>query len=172
LKENFVMSIRLPLLTLLLLTTSTVWAVDPQPEAPAEQPEAVATVSQAELFKRFEQTMSGAKLTGKFTVVGKSDKGLKEETYEIKSVQKLEQGDYWLFKARIKYGEHDVVVPMPLEVKWAGDTPLITLTDTTIPGLGTFSARVVIHNDWYAGTWVHGKVGGHLFGTISRGGEE
>jgi hypothetical protein len=168
------MSVRLSMFTLLLLAACHSWAIaqdqqQPSTETPsADEAAAEVQPSEAELFKKFEQTMAGARLTGKFTVVGREASGLKEETYEIKSVQKLDQGDFWLFKARIKYGEHDVVVPMPLEVKWAGDTPVITLTDTTIPGLGTFSARVVIHNDWYAGTWVHGPVGGHLFGTISR----
>jgi hypothetical protein len=153
-------------LSLLLLLTPLASAQDPNADAAAEKPAADDATTQ--LFEKFEQTMHGAKLTGKFTVVGKAEKGLSEETYEILGVQKIEQGDYWIFKARVKYGDKDIVVPMPLEVKWAGDTPVITLTDTTIPGLGTFSARVVIHNDWYAGTWIHGKVGGHLFGTISR----
>jgi hypothetical protein len=48
----------------------------------------------------------------------------------------------------------------------------MTLDNLTLPGLGTFSARVVLHDDKYAGTWQHDKVGGHLFGTISRAKEE
>ena len=152
-----------PSLAIALLAVSASWADDPEAK-PAEEKQP----DQQALFDKFEQTMAGAKLTGKFTIVGKEDMEPKEETYVISGVQKLEKGDYWLFKARVKYGDKDVTVPMPLEVKWAGDTPIITLSETTIPTLGTFSARVVIHNDWYAGTWIHGKVGGHLFGTISR----
>ena len=45
---------------------------------------------------------------------------------------------------------------------------MITLTDFTVPGLGTFSARVLIYRNKYAGTWSHGDVGGHLFGTIEK----
>jgi len=63
-------------------------------------------------------------------------------------------------------------VPLPLEVKWSGDTPVITLTNFTIPALGTFTSRVLIYNGKYAGTWTHGKVGGHLFGTIEKMDEE
>ena len=37
-----------------------------------------------------------------------------------------------------------------------------------IPGLGTFSSRVVIYEGRYAGTWQHGDVGGHLFGVLKR----
>jgi hypothetical protein len=80
----------------------------------------------------------------------------------------MEAGDYWLLTSRIKYGKNDITLPLPLEIKWAGDTPVITLTDFTIPSLGTFSSRVVIYDNAYAGTWSHGKVGGHLFGTIEK----
>ena len=59
--------------------------------------------------------------------------------------------------------------PLPLEVKWAGnDTPMITLTDLTILNQGPFSARVLFYNGKYAGTWSHGKVGGHMFGKIVK----
>ena len=57
---------------------------------------------------------------------------------------------------------------MPLPVKWVGDVPVITMQDLSIPGLGTFSAHVVIDGQKYAGTWAHGKVGGHLYGKISK----
>ena len=51
-------------------------------------------------------------------------------------------------------------------MKWAGKTPVITLDNVTIPGLGTFSSRVVIDGALYAGTWQHDAVGGHMFGRI------
>ena len=77
-------------------------------------------------------------------------------------------GDRWLFVARVEFGGKDVAVPIPLDVKWAGDTPVITLTDLTIPGLGTYTARVLIFRDHYAGTWSGGGHGGHLWGRIER----
>lgn len=129
---------------------------------------AVDDREQEALFKHFAETLSGVKLVGQFTILGKDDGSLPKEEYTINNVTKLPEGDYWLFKARIKYGANDVTVPLPLEVKWAGDTPIISLTDFTIPGMGTFSARVVIYNNKYAGTWKHGKAGGHLFGVIEK----
>ena len=57
---------------------------------------------------------------------------------------------------------------MPLPVKWVGDVPVIAMQNLSIPGLGTFSAHVVIDGQKYAGTWAHGKVGGHLYGKISK----
>jgi hypothetical protein len=142
------------------------------PKSQVEPKQDAAAVDREALFKQFEETLSGVKLVGRFTITGKDDGELPKEEYTINSVTKLPEGDYWLFKARIKYGENDVTVPLPLEVKWAGSTPVITLTDFTIPGMGTFSARVVIDSKKYAGTWAHGKVGGHLFGVIEKAAAE
>ncbi len=119
-------------------------------------------------FAAFGKLMTQAKLTGQFTVAGHGVAAGKKEEYTISSVKKMTQGDFWLFNARLKYGGTDITLPLPLEVKWAGDTPVITLTETTIPGLGTFSARVVIHGGQYAGIWKHGKRGGQMFGEIKK----
>lgn len=131
-----------------------------------------ANVSEADKarFAAFEKLLTQAKLVGRFTVLGQSGGAGKKEEYTISSVKKMPQGDFWLFKARLKYGGTDMTLPLPLplEVKWAGETPVITLTETTIPGLGTFSARVVIHGGQYAGIWKHGKHGGQMFGKIQK----
>jgi hypothetical protein len=121
-------------------------------------------------YARFREMLTGVRLVGQFTIIGKGkeEQPPRKEEYEIRSVSKLPAGDLWLIQARIKYGDHDVTVPMPLEVKWAAETPVITLDEVTIPGLGTFGARVVFHDQKYAGTWSHGDVGGHLFGTIEK----
>jgi hypothetical protein len=148
-----------------ILTLATLWL--PATSARGQE-DPVPDATKGELFEKFEQTLGGAKLVGQFTVLGKEAGELPKEEYVIKSVRKLPKGDYWLFQARIKYADKDVTVPLPLEVKWAGDTPVITLTDLSIPGLGTFSSRVVIDNNKYAGTWTHGKAGGHLFGVIEQ----
>jgi hypothetical protein len=77
-------------------------------------------------------------------------------------------GDTWLFQTRLKYGSREIPVPIPLTVRWAGDTPVITLTDLSIPGVGTFTARVLLYRDQYAGTWSGSDEGGQLFGRIIR----
>lgn len=138
-----------------------------KPKTEAEPPKAAAP-DRAALEKQFAETMTGSVLVGFFTTKSpKESKPPAEERYTITKVTKL-QGDIWLFVARVQYGERDVTVPMPLEVKWAGDTPVITLTDFTIPNLGTYTARVMIYRGQYAGTWSHGEVGGHLWGRIER----
>ena len=136
----------------------------------AHQPQSERTAQEATdpqvQFDKFKKTLSNVTLVGRFTVTGQDDVAPKAEKYTIRSVKKTDHGDYWLFHTRIQYGDQDVTLPLPLEVKWAGGTPMITLTDLMIPGLGTFSARVVIHDNKYAGTWRHGDVGGHMFGNI------
>jgi hypothetical protein len=119
------------------------------------------------LFENFEKAMKGVRFSGFFTVDG-SKNPPSEEVYEIQSVQKFGVKDLWVFTARIKYGQKDVTLPMPLPVKWVGDIPVITMDEMNIPGLGTFSAHVVIDGNKYAGTWSHGKVGGHLYGKITK----
>jgi len=131
-----------------------------------------ATPSSEVLIKKLEETLTGAKLTGAYSVTGREDRAPKSEEYTITSATKLPEGDVWLIKARIKYGDKDTTIPMPLEIKWAGDTPIITLTNMAIPGLGTFTARVLIYDNRYAGTWQHGPAGGNLFGKIEKAKDE
>ena len=123
---------------------------------------------QAELEKKFVEDMSGVVFSGSYSVTkeGKETPAAMEK-YTIASVSKVKD-DLWLFTARIQYGKHDLTVPMTLQVKWAGDTPMITLTNLTIPALGTFTSRVLIYGDRYAGTWQHGKTGGHLWGRVEK----
>jgi hypothetical protein len=116
------------------------------------------------LIKQFEKTMTGATLVGYFTTNGKEADGLKEEKYRLKAVRKVERGDYWRFEWQ--YGGKDQAFGLELEVKWAGDTPVVTLTDMLVPGMGKFTARVLFYRDEYAGTWSAGDHGGKLFGKI------
>lgn len=118
--------------------------------------------------KAFSERMSGTVLVGAFTVDGQQLEAPKEERYEIKSVEKS-HGNVWIFTARVKYMNFDATLPIPVPVIWADDTPMVSLTDAKLPGLGEgFSCRVIFHDDRYAGTWQHGKFGGHMFGRIEK----
>ncbi len=121
--------------------------------------------AQQVLEKRFQESLSGATLVGHFTVGERT--GQSEERYTLTKVSKL-AGETWLFQARLQYGGRDLTVPIPLTVKWAGDTPMITLTDLTIPGVGTYTARVLFYRGQYAGTWSGRKFGGQMFGKIVK----
>lgn len=134
----------------------------PEPSA-AQQPDA----ERARLEEEFAKSLSGATLVGYYTTTGKEQQdGLQAEKYRLGTVKKLNDQDLWLFEYR--YGDSDRVIPLPLVVKWAGDTPVITLTDLTIPGVGTFTARVLFYRGEYAGTWSAGDHGGQLFGRVEQ----
>jgi hypothetical protein len=121
-----------------------------------------AAPDRAALEKQFEEMLSGATLNGNYTS-GQKDANLKQDKYTIEKVSKL-AGDLWLFNVRIQYGSKDMTLPLPLNVLWAGDTPSVTLDkESALPGLGSFSARVVFHEGKYAGTWSGGNHGGIVF---------
>jgi hypothetical protein len=122
------------------------------------------TQSEAERNQEFTRSMSGVTLVGQSTRLNK-DGVFGPERYHIDGVTHL-SGDTWLFRTRMDVRGKELPVPIPLTVKWAGDTPVITLTDLAIPGVGTYTARVVIYRDQYAGTWSGENGGGQVFGKI------
>jgi hypothetical protein len=123
--------------------------------------------TQDELDRKFEAMMKGVTLVGRSSRLH-DDKIVGEERYVIEGVSKL-AGDTWLFRARFQYSGHDIPLPLPVTIKWAGDTPVITITDLSIPGMGSYTARVVLYGDQYAGTWSGKKGGGgQIFGKIVR----
>lgn len=125
----------------------------------------VAT-EQDDLDRKFEEMMKGVTLVGRSSRLS-NDKISGEEKYVIEGVSKL-GGDTWLFRSRLQYGGRDLPLPIPVTIKWAGDTPVITLTDLSVPGMGAYTARVVLYRDQYAGTWSGKKGGGQIFGKIVR----
>jgi hypothetical protein len=138
--------------------------------APAGEQVAPAADAQitAEQITKLEKMLSGATLVGQFTVNGRGESKMSPERYELSSVKHM-TGDMWLVTARIKYGDHDVTVPLPLPLRWAGDTPMITLDKFTVPGMGAWSARVMFYEGRYMGYWFsaeHPEHGGYLFGKI------
>ncbi len=134
----------------------------------ASKPEAKAgddAAKRAELRKALGEALTGATLVGHFTVDDNADKPLKPDRYTIAQVTPV-KGDHFLFL----YVHQGVPIPLTLKVLWAGDTPVLTLDEFTIAGMGTFSARLMfrLKSDRYAGTWQHGKTGGLMFGRIER----
>lgn len=119
-----------------------------------------------EVERQFVEKMRNAALVGRFTVRGREDRAATPDRYDIYSVDKVGE-DQWRFNAKI--GETGATLPIVVRMTFADDTPIILMTDATIPGMGTFTARVFFHGDLYAGTWEHiGSVGGHMFGRIER----
>jgi hypothetical protein len=102
-------------------------------------------------------------LVGSFTVDGAEDRAPREDRYEIESVQKVGD-DLWQFRAVVRGG--DGVIPIVVPLRWIGDTPMLMMTDASLPGMGRFTVRLFFYGDRYAGTWQHGEVGGLMSGRI------
>src|SRR5260370_10494333 len=132
------------------------------------QPTTKPALSQPELEKKFELTMSNAVMVGSYTVSG-SNKAPAADRYTLGSVTKKE-GETWIFVSTIQFGGRNISLPLEIPVKWAGDTPVISVTDVGIPGLGTYTARVMIYGEQYAGIWSSsdGSHGGQMWGKVEH----
>ena len=117
------------------------------------------------LEKEFQDSLAGVMLEGQSTRDGKP--GVSDDTYDIEKVEKA-AGDNWTFYIKVTMQGREMTLPLPIEVKWAGDTPVITLTEKSLPGMGTYTARVVVYKGHYAGTWGGGNGGGKVFGRIVK----
>ena len=138
-------------------------------EAGAETKAAPAKeVSPEDLEAAFVKSMARVLFKGRWCTVEKGAMGeARDEQYEIVGAMKT-GGDRWVINARIQYGTINLVAPVPVQVKWAGDTPVIVVDQFSLPGAGTYSARVMIYGDTYSGTWSAGDHGGLLHGVIAK----
>jgi hypothetical protein len=128
-------------------------------QAPAPGP-----VDHVALEKQFGQKLSHCRMIGYFSIVGQEGPP-KQDEYTLGAVTRGD-GDKWIFNSSLQFGKRVINVPLEIPVLWAGDTPVISVTDMTIPGMGTYTARVMIYGDHYAGTWSSPKHGGYMWGRI------
>ena len=126
---------------------------------------AVDPASLSELERGFAERMENVALVGTYSARGRD--GRSEDRYEIASVEKIEDG-LWRFNARMNCCGVNGDIPVTVPLHWVGDTPMIMMTDTSIPGVGTFTVRLFFYGDRYSGTWEHGDVGGHMSGRIEK----
>ncbi len=132
--------------------------------------QAAPIASLSDLERSFRERMQQVVLVGHFTIDGRETGGALPERYEIDGVEKVGD-DRWRFDVRMVYGSVDVTLPVVVPVVWAGDTPMVSITDFGIPGLeGVFTARVFFYEDRYGGSWQHdmerGVFGGLMYGHI------
>lgn len=124
-----------------------------------------ASLSDAE--RQFTERMQGVSLIGSFTVDGRGDGKAREDRYDIESVTKIGD-DLWRFNAGMSCCGINGTIPIVVPMRFVGDTPVIMMTDTSLPGIGTFTVRLFFYGDRYAGSWQHGKVGGLMSGRIEK----
>lgn len=122
----------------------------------------------------FAKALSNSVLVGHFTASKLGEPApesgvpkLSRERYELGEIRKVADGQ-WLLPTRIRYGTHDVTLPITLPITWAGDTAVIVVDNIGFPGLGTYSARVLIHDGRYSGYWHGAGYGGYLFGDVVK----
>ena len=127
----------------------------------------VDPASLTDVERQFAERMRNVTLVGSFTTAGQEDRVPQPDRYEIVSVEKAGD-DLWRFKASMQGMNSPVPIVVPM--RFNGDTPMIMMTETSLPGIGTFTARVFFYGDRYAGTWQHGKDGGHMWGRIEKAG--
>jgi len=117
--------------------------------------------------RQFAERMRDVSLVGSFTMTGREDRTPRADRYDIASVEKVGT-DLWRFNANMDCCGVSGAIPVVVPMRWIGDTPVIMMTDTSLPGLGTFTVRLFFYGDRYAGTWQHGERGGHMSGRIEK----
>lgn len=127
----------------------------------------VDPASLTELERQFADHMRDVTLVGTFTVAGREDRPPRPDRYDIFSAEKV--GDnLWRFNASMDCCGVTGAIPIVVPMRWHGDTPMIEMTDTSVPGVGSFTVRLLFHEDRYAGTWQHGSTGGLMSGRIEK----
>jgi hypothetical protein len=168
------MNRRLPLITaaaaaLALLSISPLAPAQtpPAPPQPATPPADAPTAGadRAALEEKFIKQMSGCTLVGFFSDSNHPEAPPRAEKYVITKVTKL-NGDLFVFSARFQMKDGEINLPLVIPVKWAGDTPVISVTKMGIPGMGSYTARVLVYDGQYAGMWMGTGHGGNLWGKI------
>jgi hypothetical protein len=118
--------------------------------------------------RRFTERMRGVALIGTFNAEGEPAPPTPER-YEIRSVEKVGT-DLWRFNADMNCCGVEGALPVTVPLRFAGDTPMIQMTDTTIPGVGTFTVRLFFYANSYAGTWQHDDRRGTMTGRLETTG--
>jgi hypothetical protein len=145
-------------------------AAPAQPAEPGARAEPAAAAVQGEdraaREKWFAELLNNVELVGSFTTDGK-EQPPREDRYTILKAAKGE-GENWVITAKVGYKGMSVPVNFTVPVKWAGDTPMIYMTDQKLPGMGAFTVRLMFYGNHYAGTWSGGDHGGLMWGRIER----
>lgn len=122
-----------------------------------------------ELEAGFISMMENATLTGSWTPVEDGKLGeIKTDSYQVVRAVKLGDGK-WQIVAKMKMQGFEMDVPVPVSLHWAGDVAVIIVEGFPAGPGRTYSARVMFHDDRYAGSWWGSdEPGGLLSGAIMR----
>ena len=171
-----------PLFALVVALTAVATPVWVQAQAASdrapERPAAAATSTNATAAlrplpsdpeERFKYLFTKATLSGRWAALRGGQLGEERtgDKYSIVGVAKG-TGDNWIVQAKMKYGGQDIVMPVPVQMRFVGDTAILEVNNLAIPGGGTYTARLMIFERTYSGTWKDQRGGGMLYGTITN----
>lgn len=119
---------------------------------------------------KFAAMLENATLKGTWAPIAQQQLGdEKSDGYRVvKAVKK--KGNQWNIVSRVKRRGQEFDFPIPVVVEFAGDTAVMILNDSPAGRGQVWSARILFHDDVYAGSWWspgHEKFG-IVSGTISR----
>jgi len=119
--------------------------------------------------QRFKALFTKASLSGRWAALKDGQLGEERtgDKYNIVSAVKS-SGDKWIVHAKMKYGDREFMLPIPVQMKFVGDTAILEVNDLAIPGGGTYTARVMFYERTYSGTWKGQRGGVMLYGTITN----
>lgn len=122
---------------------------------------------------KFIAMLKNATLKGTWAPVQNAQLGTAkvDEGYRIARVQKKD-GDNWTLVSLVSYQGKDIEYPFPAVVKFAGDTAVLILDNVRAGrGAANWSARVLFHENVYAGSWwetANRDHAGTIGGTITQ----
>jgi hypothetical protein len=126
----------------------------------------------ADVEAKFIAMLKNATLKGTWAPVagGQLGKEKGDDSYRIARVEK--EGDKWKVVSIYNIQGQDREFPILCSVKFAGDAAVLILDNVRAgPGKANWSARVMFHDDVYAGRWwetANKEHGGTIAGTITR----
>ena len=131
--------------------------------------------SNTDVEANFIAMLKNATLKGTWAPVQQGHLGAAkaDEAYRIARVGKKE-GDKWVLVSLVNYQGKEMEYPIPVVVKFAGDTAVLILDNVRAgQGAANWSARVMFHENVYAGRWwetANRDHSGTIGGTITQAG--
>ena len=133
----------------------------------------VVAEGDADVEAKFIAMLKNATLKGTWAPVAQGRLGGErgDDSYKIARVEKGESGK-WSVVSIFNVGDRQIEFPISASVKFGGDTAVLILDNVRAgPGKANWSARVMFHDDVYAGRWwetANREHGGTIAGTITR----
>lgn len=146
----------------------------PATAQPAGTTSAPAELDMTDAERAFQSLLDGAEMIGSYTMelpdAPKADTPAQAaDRYVIHGIRKIGP-QLWQIDAGMRYNGRDIRLPIPVPVHFADDTPVICVTRLGLPGMGTYSARVMFFADRYVGVWRADAtgIGGTMTGRVIR----